>query len=65
MQPKPSSPAALQVEMADHLGYERGDRAGHGTGNPATGSAAKALRTDVGEVRIEGPADRAGRLGRR
>ena len=51
--------------MADHLGYERGDRAGHGTGNPATGPAAKALRTDVGEVRIEGPADRAGRLGRR
>ena len=24
---------ALQVEMADHLGHEAGDPAGHGTGN--------------------------------
>jgi putative transposase len=51
---------ALQVEMADHLGYDRGDRAGHGTGNSRNGTTAKTLRTDIGEVRIEVPRDRAG-----
>lgn len=24
---------ALEAEMSEHLGYERGDRAGHGSGN--------------------------------
>ena len=28
----------LDVEMADHLGYDRGDRAGRAAGTPATGS---------------------------
>ena len=28
---------ALEVEMSDHLGYEHGDPAGHGTGNSRNG----------------------------
>jgi len=51
---------ALEVEMADHLGYDRHDRAGHGTGNSRNGSTGKTVRTDVGEVRIAVPRDRAG-----
>jgi putative transposase len=51
---------ALQVELAEHLGYERGDRAGHGSGNSRNGTTARTLRTDIGEVRIEVPRDRAG-----
>ena len=51
---------ALQVEMGEHLGYERGDRAGHGSGNSRNGSTGKTVRTDVGDVRIEVPRDRAG-----
>jgi hypothetical protein len=45
---------ALEVEMADHLGYDRHDRAGHGSGNSRNGSTAKTARTDV-EVRITVP----------
>jgi transposase-like protein len=29
---------ALQVEMAQHLGYETGDLAGHGSGNSRNGT---------------------------
>jgi len=50
----------LQAELADHLGYEKGDPAGHGTGNSRNGSTPKTLVSEVGEVRIETPRDRAG-----
>ena len=46
--------------MADHLGYDRHDRAGHGSGNSRNGWTGKTLRTDVGDVRIAVPRDRAG-----
>jgi len=51
---------ALEAEMADHLGYDRHDRAGHGSGNSRNGWTGKTLRTDVGDVRIAVPRDRAG-----
>ena len=51
---------ALQVEMAEHLGYEHSDPSGHGSGNSRNGTTAKTVRTDVGDVRIEIPRDRAG-----
>ena len=51
---------ALQVEMADHLGYERGDPAGQRSGNSRNGSTPKTLRTDIGEVTVDIPRDRAG-----
>jgi transposase-like protein len=51
---------ALQVEMAEHLGYDHSDPAGHGSGNSRNGTTGKTVRTDIGDVRIEVPRDRAG-----
>ena len=33
--------AGLQAELTDHLGYEKHDRAGHGSGNSRNGSTPK------------------------
>lgn len=51
---------ALQVEMADHLGYEKGDPAGHGSPNSRNGSYGKTVLTNAGPVRLQVPRDRAG-----
>ncbi|HVV08308.1 MAG TPA: transposase [Amycolatopsis sp.] len=51
---------ALNAEMDEHLGYEKGDRAGKFGLDERNGSSAKTVRTDVGEVRIEVPRDREG-----
>ncbi|MFA1551864.1 IS256 family transposase [Actinomadura chokoriensis] len=52
--------AALEAEMAEHLGYERGERPAGPSGNHRNGSSAKTVSTEVGPVRIEVPRDRAG-----
>jgi transposase-like protein len=53
--------SALQEEMTEHLGYERHDPAGAGTGNIRNGSRGKTVLTEAsGEVEIEVPRDRAG-----
>jgi putative transposase len=49
---------ALQVEMADHLGYEAGDPAGRGSGNSRNGSYPKTLTTTAGPVTVHVPRDR-------
>ena len=49
---------ALGTELGEHLGHERGERSG--SGNVRNGSSQKTVRTDVGEVRINVPRDRAG-----
>ena len=41
---------ALDEELTDHLGYERGDTAGRGTGNSRNGTTPKRLLTTVGPV---------------
>ncbi len=51
---------ALQVEMTDELGYEKGDPAGWGSGNSRNGSYPKTVLTDAGAVDIEVPRDRNG-----
>ena len=51
---------AMDVELTGHLGYERGDRAGIGSGNSRNGTSPKTVLTDAGEVRINAPRDRAG-----
>jgi len=51
---------ALQVEMADHLGYEKGDPAGVGSPNSRNGSYGKTVVTTGGPVRLQVPRDRAG-----
>src|SRR6266536_2139413 len=51
---------ALGVELTEHLGYEKGDPAGRGSGNSRNGASAKTILTEDGEVEIAGPRDRAG-----
>ena len=50
----------MGAELSDHLGYDRGDPAGRGSPNSRNGSTPKTLRTEVGDVPIETPRDRAG-----
>jgi len=50
----------LDVEMADHLGYEPYEAIGRGSGNSRNGAYAKTVRTDVGPVELRMPRDREG-----
>src|SRR5690242_14369447 len=50
----------LQAELTGHLGYEKGDPAGRGTPNSRNGSSVKTLATEVGQVPLAVPRDRAG-----
>jgi putative transposase len=51
---------ALDVELAEHLGYEKGDPAGRGSGNNRNGSTTKTVLTDIGAVPVTVPRDRNG-----
>lgn len=51
---------ALDEELTDHLGYEKGDLAGRGSGNSRNGTTPKRLHTDVGTVDLDVPRDRTG-----
>jgi len=52
---------ALSEEMTEHLGYEKHDPAGAGTGNIRNGTRGKSVLTEAsGQVEIEVPRDRAG-----
>ena len=52
--------AALNAELDDHLGYEKHDPAGRGSGNSRNGKNTKKLRGDHGELEIATPRDRNG-----
>src|SRR5437763_10470598 len=53
--------AALGEEMTEHLGYEKHDPAGAGTGNIRNGTRGKTVLTEAsGHVGIDVPRDRAG-----
>jgi transposase-like protein len=41
---------ALGAELTEHLGYEKGDRAGPGSGNSRNGSSPKTILTEDGEI---------------
>jgi len=49
---------ALGAELSEHLGYEKGDSAGRGTGNSRNGHSAKTVLTEDGELDIAVPRDR-------
>ena len=51
---------ALEEERTEHLGYERGDAAGRGSGNSRNGTTPKRVLTDAGPVDLDVPRDRAG-----
>ncbi len=52
--------SALEEEMAAHLGYGKHDPAGRNWGNSRNGSTPKTVRTEIGDVTIGVPRDRAG-----
>lgn len=50
----------LEVEMTEHLGYERHAADGRGTGNSRNGTYAKTVTTEIGDVDLDVPRDRLG-----
>src|SRR5262249_283081 len=53
---------ALNAELTHHLGYEKNDPEGRGSGNSRNGKSRKKLKGDFGEVDIEVPRDRQGQF---
>ena len=51
------------MEVAGHLGYEKGDPAGRGSGDSCNGSSGKTVLTGVGAVQVDVPRDRNGDFG--
>ena len=50
----------LEGELSHHLGYEKHDPVGNGSGNSRNGKSHKTLKGDLGEMTIEVPRDREG-----
>jgi putative transposase len=48
---------ALDAEMTEHLGYDKHDPTGRGSGNSRNGTRAKTVFTEIGPVEIEVPRD--------
>lgn len=48
---------ALDAEMTEHLGYDKHDPAGRGSGNSRNGTRSKTVLTEIGPVGIEVPRD--------
>jgi len=51
---------ALEVELTDHLGYDKHDPAGRNRENSRNGTRAKTVLTELGPVEIDVPRDRDG-----
>jgi len=49
---------AAGAELAEHLGYDKSDPAGRGSGNSFNGTTPKTLKTDHGDVRVDIARDR-------
>ena len=50
----------LNVELAEHLGYEPYAADGRGSGNNRNGSYPKTITTEIGQVEVQMPRDRMG-----
>jgi putative transposase len=48
---------ALEAEMDEHLGYEKHDVGGRGSGNSRNGTRTKTVLTEIGPVEIDVPRD--------
>lgn len=51
---------ALGAELTAHLGYDKADPAGRGSGNSRNGASRKTVKSEDGAVEIAVPQDRAG-----
>lgn len=49
---------ALSAELTNHLGYDKGDTAGRGTGNSRNGHSRKTVKTDTSAMELNIPRDR-------
>src|SRR3954470_2200830 len=49
---------ALGAELSEHLGYEKGDPAGRGSGNSRNGYSSKTVMCEDGAIEIAVPRDR-------
>lgn len=56
----PTLQQMLDVEMTQHLGYEKYDRKGFNSGNSRNGSYPKTIKSSYGEAQINVPRDRNG-----
>jgi transposase-like protein len=52
--------SALEGEITDHVGYDKHDASGRGSGNSRNGTRAKTVLTDVGPVEVKVPRDTGG-----
>ncbi len=50
----------MQAELTSHLGYEKHDPAGRGSGNSRNATTAKTVDTEVGPIDLDRPRDRNG-----
>lgn len=57
---KPVLETALEEELSDHLGYDRGDRDAKTGTNERNGSRVKTVLTEIGPVEVAVPRDREG-----
>ena len=53
---------AMDAELSTHLGYEKHDPAGYGSGHSRNRASKKRLKGDVGEVDLSVPRDRHARF---
>ncbi|TQC43115.1 IS256 family transposase, partial [Rhodococcus sp. WS4] len=49
----------LDAELTSHLGYQRGERSSGEAGNARNGTSPKTVATEVGDVPLDVPRDRA------
>jgi len=52
--------STLEGEMDDHLGYEKNESRGNGSGNSRNGKSRKRLNSEHGELEIDTPRDHNG-----
>jgi putative transposase len=50
----------LAVEHTEHLGYAKGNTAGRGGGNSRNGTSPKTVASEVADIDLDVPQDRAG-----
>jgi len=50
----------MNAELTSHLGYEKNDPAGRGSGNSRNGTTPKTIATEVGPIELDRPRDRNG-----
>ena len=51
---------ALNAELTEHLGYDKNDPVGDGSGNSRNGTTPKTVHTEEGSIALDVPRDRAG-----